>query len=256
MVAEQWLLLVGATAFIIYLISLNFHPKKLAPALAASGCTAIAAALSMQLILTGRAPWASLYEIAALLALILGLFLLVSTLKGEPRSLRLMLAIVPIILLIFSAFTWKSSAALPDSLASGWLLVHVPVAIASYGLFTCSAAASTAYLYYARNKSGKSDLERLDRISLICTAGGLILLVTAIAMGSLWAKVAWGSYWSWDPKEIWSLITVFIYGLYLSLRLRGMKGEEAAYISIVGFLCVIFTCLGVSYLIPGLHSYA
>ena len=81
------------------------------------------------------------------------------------------------------------------------------------------------------------------------TAGGLV-------MGAVWANSAWGTYWSWDPKETWSLITWFIYSLYLHARyVRGWKGTQMAVISSVGFLAVIFTYLGVNLVLSGLHSY-
>jgi cytochrome c-type biogenesis protein CcsB len=81
------------------------------------------------------------------------------------------------------------------------------------------------------------------------TAGGLV-------MGAIWANSAWGTYWSWDPKETWSLITWFIYSLYLHARyVRGWKGTQMAVISAVGFLGVMFTYLGVNLVLSGLHSY-
>ncbi len=81
------------------------------------------------------------------------------------------------------------------------------------------------------------------------TAGGLV-------MGAVWANSAWGTYWSWDPKETWSLITWFIYSLYLHSRyVRGWKGTQMAVISAVGFLGVMFTYLGVNLVLSGLHSY-
>lgn len=257
MMAGQWLLLAGATAFLACLASTCFRREKPALVLAALGSVAIAAALFSQLVITGRVPWASLYETAALLALILGLLLVLATLRQEPPQLRLALAAIPVVLLLFSALAWASPAGLSESLESRWLLIHVPAAIAAYGLFTCAAASSVTYLYCkARRRAGEDGLQRLDRMAVICTMAGEALLIAAIAMGSLWANAAWGSYWSWDPKETWSLITALIYGLYLLLRWRGLKGEDAAYLSIVGLACVMFTYLGVSYVIPGLHSYA
>jgi ABC-type transport system involved in cytochrome c biogenesis permease subunit len=257
MTAEQWLLIAGALAYVLYLISTPLHLKKATVPAAAFGCASIIAALSLRFFTAARVPWASLYETAALMALIIGLFLLAATLRREPRPLQVALAAIPIVLLAFSVIAWESPSSLPVSLESKWLLIHVPVAITSYGLFACSAASSAAYLYYQlKRPAEKASMARLDRVSIISTTAGLILLAAAIVMGSLWAKAAWGSYWSWDPKETWSLITALIYGLYLLLRWRGMKGEDAAYLSIVGFLCVIFTYAGVSYIIPGLHSYA
>ncbi len=161
------------------------------------------------------------------------------------------------ILAIFSAYLWEPNPVLSEALDSGWLLVHVPVVIASYGLFAVSAMASAAYVYLLLRSGGsRPALSRLDRIACISVYIGLILLIAGTVMGAIWAKAAWGTYWSWDPKETWALITIIIYTIYAGLRLRGMKGEDAAYISMLGFLSVVFTYIGVSYLIPGLHSYA
>jgi cytochrome c-type biogenesis protein CcsB len=83
----------------------------------------------------------------------------------------------------------------------------------------------------------------------IFTLGGLIF-------GAVWAEQAWGVYWSWDPKETWSLITWFIYAFYLHSRMiRGWRGKKVAIVAVVGFMAVIFTYLGVNLLLSGLHSY-
>ncbi|MBF0344595.1 MAG: c-type cytochrome biogenesis protein CcsB [Nitrospirae bacterium] len=83
----------------------------------------------------------------------------------------------------------------------------------------------------------------------IFTLGGLIF-------GAVWADQAWGTYWSWDPKETWSLITWLVYAFYLHARyLRGWRGKKVAVVSVVGFITVIFTYLGVNILLSGLHSY-
>jgi cytochrome c-type biogenesis protein CcsB len=83
------------------------------------------------------------------------------------------------------------------------------------------------------------------------------MLTLCIVTGAIWANYAWGTYWSWDPKETWSLITWFIYAAYLHARLMyGWKGKRAAWMAILGFAAVLFTFFGVNYLIAGLHSYA
>jgi cytochrome c-type biogenesis protein CcsB len=82
------------------------------------------------------------------------------------------------------------------------------------------------------------------------------MLTLGIVTGAAWANYAWGSYWSWDPKETWSLITWFVYAAFLHARLtRDWRGRNAAILSIVGFSAVLFTYFGVNYLISGLHSY-
>ncbi len=214
-------------------------------------------ALALRWYTTGRPPWAELYESAALLALITGLAAAALYRKDEPAPLCLGLSGLSILLSLFSAFLWEPNPVLSEALNSGWLLVHVPVVIAAYGLFAISAMASAAIIYFLlKGKRDAPAFARLDRIASISVYTGLTLLIAGTLMGAIWANAAWGSYWSWDPKETWALITIVIYALYTGLRLRGMKGEDAAYISMLGFLSVIFTYVGVSYLIPGLHSYA
>jgi cytochrome c-type biogenesis protein CcsB len=97
---------------------------------------------------------------------------------------------------------------------------------------------------------------QLDDVTYRMIAIGWPLLTAGIITGAVWANSAWGTYWSWDPKETWSLITWFVYAIYLHSRyVRGWKGTQMAVISSVGFLAVIFTYLGVNLVLSGLHSY-
>jgi ABC-type transport system involved in cytochrome c biogenesis permease subunit len=99
--------------------------------------------------------------------------------------------------------------------------------------------------------------DKLDDVTykIICIAFPLLTLM--IAAGAYWANQAWGSYWSWDPKETWAAITWLVYAGYLHMRItRGWKGRRAAWFAILGFAVVIFTFFGVTYLLPGLHAYA
>jgi cytochrome c-type biogenesis protein CcsB len=142
---------------------------------------------------------------------------------------------------------------------STFLSATVPVAALSW-----LSIAALFWLVWTKGSSVRDalrpyvpKLELLDDITYrmiaigwpLFTAGGLV-------MGAVWANSAWGTYWSWDPKETWSLITWFIYSLYLHARyMRGWKGTQMAVISAVGFLAVIFTYLGVNLVLSGLHSY-
>ena len=99
-------------------------------------------------------------------------------------------------------------------------------------------------------------LAQLDEVTYRMIAIGWPLLTAGIVTGAIWANSAWGTYWSWDPKETWSLITWFVYAIYLHARyVRGWKGAQMAVISAVGFLAVIFTYLGVNLVLSGLHAY-
>lgn len=83
------------------------------------------------------------------------------------------------------------------------------------------------------------------------------MLSLTIVLGAIWAEQAWGSYWTWDPKETWALVTWLIYALYLHLQRRlKWKGKTASIMVVAGFILVLFTFFGVNYLLPGLHSYA
>ncbi len=96
----------------------------------------------------------------------------------------------------------------------------------------------------------------LDEFAYKSVRVGLPLMTLVIVTGAVWANYAWGSYWSWDAKETWSLITWFVYAIYLHARItRGWTGRRPAYINIIGFITVIFTYLGVNLLLSGLHSY-
>ena len=98
----------------------------------------------------------------------------------------------------------------------------------------------------------------MDSVSYRCVAVGFPLFTLGgLVFGMVWAYKAWGTYWSWDPKEVWSLITWFVFALYLHTRIvMGWKGKRSAIIAILGFLAALFTYFGVNYLLAGLHSYA
>jgi cytochrome c-type biogenesis protein CcsB len=154
------------------------------------------------------------------------------------------------------------------ALQSNWLTYHVITCFLGYSGFAVSFGASIMYLAKFKKNAEKPSmqqvseglfpsLEALDEIIYKTIAIGFLLLGVGIITGAVWANYAWGSYWSWDPKETWSLITWLVYAAFIHARLtRGWRGRKAAVLSIIGFACVIFTFLGVNYLLSGLHSYA
>jgi cytochrome c-type biogenesis protein CcsB len=99
--------------------------------------------------------------------------------------------------------------------------------------------------------------ETLDEITYKSIATGFpVFTLGGLIFGAIWADQAWGTYWSWDPKETWSLITWFVYAFYLHARLlRGWKGHKTAVVAVIGFVAVVFTYLGVNLLLSGLHAY-
>ncbi len=154
---------------------------------------------------------------------------------------------------------------LVPALQSNWLISHVVTCFLGYAAFAVSCGVSCTYIlkkrYEDRQASGGvlgafPPAAVLDELVYKTIAIGFPLLTIGIVTGAAWANYAWGTYWSWDPKETWSLITWFIYAAFLHARVtRGWRGVKAAVLSIVGFVAVIFTYLGVNLLLSGLHSY-
>jgi len=157
----------------------------------------------------------------------------------------------------------KEIHALMPALQSSWLGFHVSTAIIAYGSFGVAFGVSMVYIFEHKLQSSTfasahfPEKKTLDLINYRAVSLGFLFLTLCMITGAIWAKRAWGSYWSWDPKETWSLITWIIYSIYLHLRLnKGWEGKKTAVFAAVGFICVIFTYIGVNTLLSGLHSYA
>jgi ABC-type transport system involved in cytochrome c biogenesis permease subunit len=139
------------------------------------------------------------------------------------------------------------------ALQSYWLVLHVTMSFIGEAFFTVAFVASIVYLT-AKDDERKKNVDRI--IYTTIGIGYPIFTAGALVFGAIWAKSAWGGYWSWDPKETWALITWLTYTAYLHTRLvRKLRGKLSAIISIVGYLFTLFTFFGVNYLLSGLHSY-
>ena len=216
----------------------------------------------------GHAPLSNMYESMSFFALCVMVAHLFVEWRFKQKTLGAVVAPIAFIILAANALFFPDEIRpLVPALQSDWLLYHVTTSFVSYGAFAVSFGVSLLYLAKARSENKgmekKSllalfpDLEILDEINYKAIAVGFPLLSLGIITGAAWANYAWGTYWSWDPKETWSLITWFIYAAYLHARLtRGWHGKKTAVLSIIGFAAVMFTYVGVNYLISGLHSYA
>ena len=154
---------------------------------------------------------------------------------------------------------------LVPALQSNWLISHVVTCFLGYAAFAVSCGVSFTYILKKRyeDRQGTGGVlaafpasKVLDELIYKAIVVGFPVLTIGIVTGAAWANYACGTYWSWDPKETWSLITWFIYAAFLHARVtRGWRGVKAATLSIVGFVAVLFTYLGVNLLLSGLHSY-
>ncbi|MGO9015159.1 MAG: c-type cytochrome biogenesis protein CcsB [Dissulfurispiraceae bacterium] len=177
--------------------------------------------------------------------------------------------ILPIVFLLMLSSSVLPQAIHPLSpvLQSYWLGIHTFLAFLGNAAFAVAFGIGIMYLlqeHYLKSKHTHGLFKRLpsiqvlDEINYKLITLGFPLLTLAIISGALWAESAWGSYWRWDPKEVWSLITWFIYALILHIRLTaGWRGKRAAILSIIGFLIVLFTFFGVNFLsMKSLHSFS
>lgn len=175
--------------------------------------------------------------------------------------------IMPIVFLImFSSSVFpREIKALSPALQSYWFGIHVILAFLGDAAFAMACGIGVMYLVQERNVKSKHlsrlfqklpSLQTLDEINYHLITLGFPLLTLAMISGVVWANSAWGSYWRWDPKEVWSLITWLIYALVLHLRLTvGWRGKKAAILSIAGFLVVIFAFFGVTLILKGSHVF-
>jgi cytochrome c-type biogenesis protein CcsB len=214
---------------------------------------------------SGYFPITNLYESFSFFAWAILLFFL---LYERKYHLKIMGAFVlPMALVMMSAATFlqKEIKPLLPALQSRWLYFHTTFAFLGDAAFVITFAGGVMYLIQERQLKRKSpglfyyrlpSLEVLDRLNYHSLTIGFSLLTIGIITGAVWAEAAWGSYWQWDPKETWSLITWFIYAALLHTRLTvGWRGRKAAYLAILGFAAVLFTFLGVNLLLGGLHTY-
>jgi len=192
----------------------------------------------------------------------------------ESRSKQRALGIFPS-LFSFLAMAYASFSKDMDSkiqpllpaLKSNWLIAHVITCFLGYAAFAVSFGLSVLYIVrkaipdnptpHTGLLAAVPNAKQLEAFNYQMILFGFLWLSVGIITGSIWANSAWGTYWSWDPKETWSLITWLIYAALLHARtMKGWQGPRIAWLSMFGFGCVLFTYFGVNFLLSGLHSYA
>jgi cytochrome c-type biogenesis protein CcsB len=256
----------AALAYFAFLFS---RKEKLAVAglwLAVVGLLFHTLALVMRTVQSGHAPFTNMYESLSFLAWasIFAYIIVEWRYRVRRPGAYILLIVIALMALASSPLMPKEATPLVPALQSYWLWLHVSVTLLGEAFFAVAFVTSVMFLIAdSREKKGRPAVsgltaERLDSISYRTIAIGFPLFTLGgLVFGMVWAYKAWGSYWSWDPKEVWSLITWFVFALYLHTRIvMGWKGRRSAAIAVFGFLAALFTYFGVNYLLAGLHSYA
>tara|TARA_B100000161_G_scaffold5886_1_gene3792 strand:+ start:485 stop:1414 length:930 start_codon:yes stop_codon:yes gene_type:complete len=248
--------------------------------------------ISLQLIfrwsISGHFPISNLYE--SLYFLAWGITMGQLLIEREYQSPIIPSIAIPIELLTvaFACFVLpdelKLSSNLVPALRSSWLVMHVSVVMLSYAALIIGSLLSASVLFVNKNKPLQirssstgiggfkisseyslnelvnpiefSHSEELDTLSYRSILIGFVLLTLGLISGAVWANEAWGTWWSWDPKETWAFISWLFYAAYLHMRIsKGWQGRRPALLASTGFLVILVCYLGVNFLGIGLHSY-
>ena len=247
-------------------------PLAIAVSVAWMGLALHLAAVVTRGLAAGRAPWANLYEFVLVGAFFaMGVFLVVQT-RWEIRFLGTIVSGLATLAIVVALNAFHVEAAgVQPALQSYWLVIHVGIAVLATGIFTVAFAASVTQLLRDSRDEGSPMLAsrtwswldqvptaaQLELLSFRINAVGFVLWTFTLVSGSVWAEDAWGRYWGWDPKEVWSFVIWVVYAAYLHARTtRGWSGRRAAWFVVVGYACVLFNFTGVNILFSGKHSYS
>ncbi len=221
----------------------------------------------------GHAPLSNMYESLVFFAWAIAIFYLWLEWKFKNRLIGAFAVPFAFLSMAYASFASEITSEikpLVPALQSNWLIAHVVTCFIGYAAFAIAGGIGIMYLIKNRYEEGQKQagaetggllstlppLRIIDDVIYKCIIFGFVWLSTGIITGAIWANEAWGTYWSWDPKETWSLITWFVYAAALHARfVKGWSGKRIAWIAIIGVFSVIFTYYGVNFLLSGLHSY-
>ncbi len=217
----------------------------------------------------GHAPLTNMYESLVFFAWCTTLFYIFMEFKFKAPVIGAFVMPFAFTAMAYASFAKginQQISPLIPALQSNWLIAHVMTCFIGYGAFAVAGGLGMMYLLkksavnrgLAENTLTGSlpELRVIDDLTHKTIVFGFMWLSAGIITGAVWANEAWGTYWSWDPKETWSIITWFVYALTLHARFtRGWSGSRIAWLAIIGFVSVFFTYFGVNFLLSGLHSY-
>ncbi|GHF13499.1 c-type cytochrome biogenesis protein CcsB [Pseudolysinimonas yzui] len=237
-------------------------------ALTALGWAVHVLAIVLRGVAAERVPWANMFEFALTgTGIIVGVFLFANLWK-DLRFLGTFVTGLAVLLLVLATRNlYVDVIPLPPALDSAWLVIHVLVAILGTGFFALGAGLSITQLLQQRREAGRlarvSFLTRvpgsttLETLAYRVNVIGFVLWTFTLMFGAIWAERAWGRYWGWDTKEVWTFVIWVVFAGYIHARAtRGWRGTPSAVLAIIGFAAVLFNFTVVNVFFTGLHAYS
>ncbi len=213
----------------------------------------------------GHIPVTNMHESASFFAWCIAILYFFHEYRYKPGLLSSFIMPFVFVLMFLAAIFPREITTLDPVLKSYWFGIHILLAFLADAAFAMACGIGIMYLIQEKHVKSKRinrlfmklpSLQVLDDINYHLITIGFPLLSLAIITGVIWANNAWGTFWRWDPKEVWSLITWLIYALVLHLRLTfGWRGKKAAILSIIGFAIVTFAFFGVTLILKGRHVF-
>lgn len=226
------------------------------------------ASIVLRGIAAGRVPWANMFEFACMgTALTIAVFLAVQFWR-DVRFLGAFIVGLVVLLLGLSAVNfYVPITPLPPALQSVWLVIHVFVATLATGFFAVGGGLSIAQLLQSRREAGRLEKlrflrsfpasDKLEAIANRVIIVGFAFWTFTLIAGAIWAERAWGRYWGWDTKEVWTFIVWVVFAGYIHARAtRGWRGNPSAWLAIVGLAAVLFNFTVVNLFFSGWHAYS
>lgn len=220
------------------------------------GLLAHTLALGIRVYQTGHAPMASMYETLLFYSWSTVLVSVIVIYRYSERATELITVPVAVLALLFAFVNEKPGGPLTLVLRTRWFETHVTASFAAYALFTLAFSAALLNLVYSARSKDPVLQRKFQEIAGRSVLWGFALFSLAMFSGAVWAYLAWGIYWLWEPKVIWSFIVWFYYaGAMHAWFVRDWRGRGLSVATVIGFFVVLFTYLGVSMLMKSSHSF-
>lgn len=257
--------LIASILYLVAMVTKRQQTSSLGRWALLAGVVLHAACFGVRHSTAGGTPVTSLHESLAFFAWCLVLLFLLLDLRFRLSVMGAFAAPLAFLLMVASALSPDVVVQLNPVLKSWLFPVHITFAFLGNAAFALSFGAGVMYLIQNRMLKSKRftriyqllpSLDILDKVNYTCLSVGFPLMTLGIISGAFWANTAWGTYWRWDPKETWALLTWFLYAALLHGRLTiGWRGRKAAIFSIIAFMFLLFTFLGVNLLLGGYHTF-